>query len=70
MIIVDINIMKYNLPIFKDTISLLTCLLTLGIGLLSIGVYLVGIHYPNGNLFIVLGSFFTYVSVVALVFKL
>jgi hypothetical protein len=55
--------------IYKDWLSFLTFSLILGISLLSIGVYLVGIHLPNGNLVLILGSFIVYISVIVLAFK-
>jgi hypothetical protein len=53
----------------KDWLEILTISLTLGIILLSLGIYLVGNKVTGGNMVLMIGSFLIYTSIIILAFK-
>jgi len=53
----------------EKLLKYLTISLTLGVLLMSLGVYLVGVHFPGGNVVLTISSAIVYVSVIILAFE-
>jgi hypothetical protein len=53
----------------KDAVKYLTFALVFGIVLMSVGVYLVGMHVPYGNVLLTVASAVVYISVIAIALK-
>ena len=54
---------------FKSHLNTLLLTFVLGIAMLSIGIYLSGIHFPNGNYVLIAGSFLIYISIIFFAIK-
>jgi hypothetical protein len=50
-------------------LNYLTISLVVGVLLMSLGIYLVGIHFPHGNILLAVASAIVYISVIILAFK-
>ena len=50
----------------EKIISYLTILLIIGILIMTLGVYLVGIHFPKGNIILMIGSLIVYILIIIL----
>lgn len=61
---------KKRVGLFKSWLDFLTFSLILGVLLLSLGVYLVGINFPNGNIVLTIGSLIVYITTIILAFKI